>query len=458
MTTRRVLFAILALALACRAGLLIAFWLTGATGQWPDTPSYIGTAVSLARNGSFEMAGTPELIRTPGYPAFLAMCRIAGTHWLQLAQALQVLLDIALVYLTYLLGKRIAGVNAGLAAAAFQALSVAAIVSSVSILSDGLFAILLTAALLLLIRFLKTGGNLSVALAASLTAAAAYVRPIGLLFIVIGAFALALRVRPWRAVAIFCCVSAALVAPWYVRNYVETGFAGFSSVSEHTLLFTQAAALEARVRNVTEGTARTEIQTRYEQQLRQRQIAPGSAGAERLKGEMARRILSQHPLLAFWLYASTSHPVLLPSGTGILEQFGITSGNRGTLAVLHSSGLWSAAKHYFGSNTYAAAALIPELIVLALQYLACLVFVAYHVSRRGPRLSSVSLLAVLTVAALCFPGPGSVPRYRVPVEPLLNAAAGAGVLVLMNRFRRKAGSVRMAATATSPAMIEEPVL
>jgi len=454
--SRRALFAILAVALVCRTGLLAAFWYTGATGLWPDSPSYTATALSLARNGTFQIAGTPELVRTPGYPLFLAFCRIAGNHWLHFAQQLQVLLDTSLVYLTYLLGKRIAGTQAGLVAAAFQAVSVTAILSSVSIISDGLFAVLLTGAVLMLVRFLKAGGIRNVAFAASLAAAAAYVRPIGLLFIGIGTVVLLWKAGSWRPVAIFSCVSVVLVAPWYVRNYVETGFTGFSSVSEHTLLFTQAAVLESRIRDVPEDVARNDIQARYEHQLRQRQVAPGSAAAEHLKREMARQSLSRRPLLALWLYVSTSYAVLLPSGTGVLEQLGVTSGNRGTLAVLHARGIWAAAKYYFGSNAVPAAALAPELVALALAYFACFAFVL-HLLLRRTRFSCVGLLLLLTIAGLCLPGAGSVPRYRVPVEPLLSAAAGAGVLVLVNRFRRKAGSVRLAVTAVSPAMVEELV-
>jgi len=53
---------------------------------------------------------------------------------------------------------------------------------------------------------------------------------------------------------------------------------------------------------------------------------------------------------------------------------------------------------------------------------------------RGLTLSPVAWLAGLTVLAfILVAGPAAMPRFRLPVEPLLNISAGAGVAMLLNR-------------------------
>src|SRR5882762_1528286 len=130
----RCLFLFLAIALVGRVSLLAVTWRDPASALDLDSRSYLDTAASLAVEGSFETNGLPEFLRTPGYPGFLAVCRWAGPSGYAFAQIVQVLLDLLLVYLVYVLGTRLAGRTAGLWAAGFQACSLVAILSSVQIL------------------------------------------------------------------------------------------------------------------------------------------------------------------------------------------------------------------------------------------------------------------------------------------------------------------------------------
>jgi hypothetical protein len=148
---RKYLLLILMLALAIRAAMLEVAW----------------------RNDS----------ASSGYPAFLPLSGVTEPLGYGIAQIVGILLDLLLVYLTYVLGARLVSTEAGLWAALMQALSALAIGISAHILTDSIFALLLTLIILVLARHFYEGQWWPVALAATLMAAAVYVRPIGTLFV-----------------------------------------------------------------------------------------------------------------------------------------------------------------------------------------------------------------------------------------------------------------------------------
>jgi 4-amino-4-deoxy-L-arabinose transferase-like glycosyltransferase len=432
----RCLFLVLAVALAVRVSLLVATWRTPVSALAPDSASYLVTAASLATQGSFKTSGLPEVFRTPGYPAFLVACGSAGPSGYAIAQVVQVLLDVLLVYLVYAMGTRLVGRTAGLWAAGFQALSVVSILSSVQILSDGLFSFLITVAMLLLLRHFQEGGWRFLALAAAVTAVATYVRPVGLIFVAVMVLALLLRRGQAAKVAVVVAIFAGLVMPWYVRNLLVARYVGFSSVGEYNLLFYEAAGVWAEFQGVSTEQARQELETAYGERLEREKTAPTSSRAIQLEARMGGGILQAHPVLFTRVHFLTSLNSLLPAGTGLLEMQGITSGNRGTLSVLHTQGFVAAVRYYFGSNITAVLVLIPELIYLAIRYAACVTCAFLQFRVRRFHWGAVGWLIAVTIPAfLLVGGPAAVARFRLPVEPLLNLTAGAGMVTVL-RSRR----------------------
>ena len=438
---RRYLLLILALALAGRVALLTKAWQSDAIALGsPDSASYLSTAKSLSADGTFRTDGRPELFRTPGYPAFLAACGATGPWGYGIAQAFQVLLDVLLVYLTYVLGVWLISESVGLWAAAFQAVSFVAALGSLLILSDSLFAFLMTTALLLLVRHLRRGTWWPVALAAVVTAAAAYVRPVGFIFVPIAVLVLLARRGRLANAGGFALVFAVLVIPWCIRNYVVAGYAGFSSVGEHNLLYYEATGVTAKVRGVSTLEAREDLDSLFRQRRAALNIPANSAEAARLQGRMGREIVLSHPGTWLVVHVKTSVNSLLPAGTGLLEILGITSGSHGTLSVLHTEGIWSAVKHYFSFGPGLAAVLwiVPELVLLAVRYLACLAYAVRQLWRQKLNWGAAGWLVVLTILAFVLvAGPAAVPRFRAPVEPLVNLGAAAGLVWLARR--RSAG-------------------
>jgi hypothetical protein len=76
-----------------------------------------------------------------------------------------------------------------------------------------------------------------------------------------------------------------------------------------------------------------------------------------------------------------------------------------------------------------AAAMI---VILAGQYLGVILCLLRRIGQSIP--AEAWLLGLIVVVAALLPGPSGLPRYRIPAEPLLAVAAGAG----FTRKRRKA--------------------
>jgi len=424
---KRWLLLILVFAVAIRVLLLSVAWRQDHAALAPDSHGYLAPAQSLANEHEFRYLGKPEIFRTPGYPLFLVLCGSTGSLGYTTAQAVQVALDALMVYLVYLLGARLFGYTAGLWAAMLHACSLVAMIGAVQILTDGLFSFLLTVAIVLLVEHVRRGGFRSLFTACVLTAAATYVRPVGFVFVPLVVIVLLFRPRRLLNAILFSSLFAALVVPWVLRNYLETGYLGFSVVGQYNLLFYEAAGVWAQSHNVSIVIAQHQLDNIFRQRLAARGIGdPGSPAGIDLAGQLAREILLAKPIASLLVHLKTSLGTLLPAGSELSEMLGITMGGRGTLGILQKAGPWAAAKYYFGSNPLAALVIIPELVVLLIQYLGCALFALDGIRNSGrfERDKATWLILLTILAFLLIAGPGSVARYRMPVDPLLSVTAG----------------------------------
>ena len=433
--TGRYLIRILLFAAAVRLALLAAAWNHPQRVLAPDSPGYVQLAESLATDNAFQLDGQPEILRTPGYPLFLIPSFAFRASYSRVAIVVQILLDVLLVYLTYLLASMLASRQAALWAAAFQAISAVAIVSSVQILSDGLYALLLTLATCLMVVHLKAGKWWSLLSAAGVLAAACYVRPAGV--VMAAAFAAILLARPkrFRFAGAFLGVVLAAIAPWTVRNYVNARYVGFSSFAGDAMYFFAVPELRSRLEDADPAAMRARLKARASP-VRDEKGAfppPGPAAAERHR--KALEIIAEHPLTYAGLHFKGCLGTYLPGEPAVLELTGLTAGQRGTSDVLRKEGPLAAARHYFGDNLPAIVLAIPMVLLLAAKYLTASFCVIKKARLRMP--AEAWLLLVIVIVSTLLPGPFGLPRYRTPFEPLLSVAAGAGVTAVINAVRRR---------------------
>jgi 4-amino-4-deoxy-L-arabinose transferase-like glycosyltransferase len=416
------LFRVLLLALILRIGLLLVA--SGGTGVLtPDSQGYEALATSLAADGTFTRDGEAEIFRTPGYPLLIAVLRPFGGAAILVAQ---VFLDVVLVGLTYLLGRTLAGEGIGLLAALLQAISPLAIAGSCRFLSDCLYALLLTAALLMLIKSFDRRSVWSAIPPALLLAMACYVRPIGLAMAAVVVVAMLFRRGQRLRAPIFAGVILLCVAPWVVRNVCVADYAGFSSVTTDSLYRFGAAELVARESGWSIDEARMHLDW---EAYRFDAATPGDAAD--FRRQQAVEIIAEQPFTYAGLHLRQSAAALLPGATDAMEVAGVTTGQKGTLKVLHEEGLWAAVRFYFADRPAAAIFAVPMVLILLVRYVGV---IAAGIGAIRNKMTAVGwMLTVMVLVALLAGGPASTPRFRLPVEPLLSIAAAMGLATMRRR-------------------------
>jgi len=368
-----------------------------------DPSMYLALAENL-RYGAYSMfhpRDIPDTLKMPGYPALLYA--LGGNVTAVLL--LQALLSSVKVPLVYLLA-RAAGVRTALAvaAAALMALEPIDVVLAGSVLTESLFTVLLLGGTLALAR----GGGWGPLLgAAALFAAAAWVRPNGL--VLIGAAALALyamgRWNVWRPV-VFLVVSFALVAPWSVRNARVTGSFRPSDNGPVTAAYFHvpevlAAANDPRAAGWRAELGRRAAATDWEDRVAFRAYFDG------LRKDV-RAVFLDHPFTWARVHALKSAKVLVAPGRGHVHMYfgGVPVIGRGVLA-------WSA--------------LFPLLLVAALVYW------LWRFRRMPPALRMALFIAA---SVLVTSGIGMVDaRFKNPAMPLLLVGLAWAVEGMMGRFR-----------------------
>lgn len=187
----------------------------------------------------------PELVRTPGYPALLALVRWAKAP-LQMTLLVQVLLSSAGVGVLFLLVRRWLGSGrAALAAAAILAFSPADMLAANMFLTESLYAFMLLAAMACLLG--GTGGRIAfshVLAAGLLLGLGTLVRPVGLLIGPAVALWLALtrRRRADLAAAAALAVLSLLPAALWAAHNARLG-AGFHVSNVGTIHMAKTPAL-----------------------------------------------------------------------------------------------------------------------------------------------------------------------------------------------------------------------
>ena len=215
-----------------------------------DPGTYLEPGRNLILHGCFAVDGVPDLLRTPGYPLFLAITSLAG---FPAAAVANVILSVFSVILVWKLGRATFSYpRIALGAAWIFAFEPMSVVYSVCLTSETLFLALFLLSIERLTMFLH-GRNLPVLAAAGLwLAAATYVRPVTYYLpvtLAFGLFLVLIRVPGlrWKAPAVLLISVMPWLAAWQIRNWLETGYSGFSSVTEVNLYFLNAAEVTARV-------------------------------------------------------------------------------------------------------------------------------------------------------------------------------------------------------------------
>jgi len=437
---KRILTIILLAAALIRFGLLAVAWNTPERLITPDAQDYLELSASLAEEGAFSRDGLPEIIRTPGYPVFLLIARPFGAGGWRVVVILQIFLDLAVVALTYRLGIRLADGKAALVAAGFQAVAAVCIVASLRVLSDGLFAFLFLAAILLLIHHFQTGTWWMLLCSAALLGVACYVRAVGLAAVTICVIVLLFRPKRLARAGAFVGIVLVLLAPWILRNSVRANYVGFSSFAGDGAYHFAAPVVLCRAEGITIERARKKLTASLPSNPSAPRGFDNPSTLARQRRQRVWQVFAEYPGTFTKMHLEGSLAFWLPAAPQVLETVGWTTGQRGTRAVLLESGPGAAIQHYFQGNVVAMLWTAAMAIVLAVKYGGVGICLVGKV--RGS-ISAAGVLAGLLVGTFALAGGlGSVPRYRLGIEPFLSVAAAVGILRCIQTVQRRKNHVR----------------
>jgi 4-amino-4-deoxy-L-arabinose transferase-like glycosyltransferase len=378
-----------------------------------DTPTYLGPARQLAEHGRFEDPGTPpqpEFLRTPGYPAFVAVVyRVFGVGDNTAVLLAQVLLSGVTVLLAYLLALRMWSAPVGLLAALFTALEPLQNAASATLLTETLSAFVLLAAALVGYDALRddTPRAAPWALLGFILAVATLVRPIAyylpLLVLLLLVVRYARRRAAWREIVkvtlAFLVPLVVLVGGWQLRNHERVDSWRVSGIEGKNLYLYRAAGVVARHSDLTVSEAKDKLLADF-----------GPRGTERegsYYGRMYRegaRILRDHPVDAF-------RDAVRGLGS---EMFGVREKFFG----------------YLGVQPVPDAVADLALLGLLAFYAACGYGIVLVIRTRRQLLAHAFVLGIAAYVLLGSAGPeafgGRGERFRAPIVPILILYAAFG--------------------------------
>lgn len=396
-----------------------------------DTGSYLRPGSNLLLHGQFASGGVPEIGRTPGYPLFLALFSCAGPLAVALAQ---VLLSAASVILVYRIARALyAGERVALIAAWLFAFEPLTAVYSIVLLSETLFLFLLLLAIERLIAFLSTHNLRVLAISGLALAAAIFVRPIAYYLPIALAIGLAVALRRvpvlrWKAPAVFLLCSVPWLAAWQIRNYVETGFGGFSSVQIQNLYYFNAGQITARLEH--RPLAQVESDLGYDSDAVLLTRHPDAASWTRVQRLAFMRsdalaVIAANPYLFLRTHLDgVMRTAFNPGASALLGLFGAPVDSRvlnGELDVGPFRAAWQV-MHRFPAQ--AAVMALLALILTAFYLLA----LRGLLLRRLPAVFLALLLGVAFYFVLLSGGAAGSARLRLPCMPIVCILAAAGAV------------------------------
>src|SRR5688572_19659770 len=202
---------------------------------WTDQGGYKQLGAAMARSGGeftrFPESPIfiPEVIRTPGYPAFVAVVyRLFGEHAMPVAIA-QAFVFALICLIVYAIARRVAGERTAAVAAIMTALFAPLPYYGALVLTEVWTTFVLMAAMLVCLRAIQGGRTRDFLLAGALFSCATLVRPAFVLLPFGIAIAMPLfvpaqrhrrRLGQWAA---FAAIAALVMVPWFTYNYVYLG-------------------------------------------------------------------------------------------------------------------------------------------------------------------------------------------------------------------------------------------
>ena len=403
----------------------------------PDSSGYLEPAKELLASGTYSSTRRP-----PGYPVFVsAIYAVGGNN--SAVVFIQVLISVAVCAVTACAAREYAGNAAGNLAGLFMALNLTAIANAPLLLTDTFFALFTAITFYLFIRYKKSSRLPWLIGTAAVAAVATLIRPINQLFIlplmVLTAFLPQMR---WKKKLIHCAASFVLflliITPWMFRNYLA-GATFDIDTNTGAMRHQNGAMLLAKVNGTDFESEKAKLLKLEAETFADTEKFPDERTKENWRKAEFRKMVFAHPVTYFCQHFDPL--IFMPDAPTLLECFGVTSSDRGTMGVLKKDGIFAAVRHYFGENYLSILLfLIPLLIPVMFLYLAFAGKLIKDLITWKSSYFEILLFLAFAEYYLFLPGSITAPRYQLPALPCLCTLAACAVLTFFRKNDKTAGN------------------
>jgi hypothetical protein len=402
-----------------------------------DSYEYLQLAAGMRHGCGFArliggLCQPSEILRTPGYPVFLAV--MPSIRWALFGQAL--MSGIVCFAVGWWL-QRYWNRAAALVAEGLVVFDVPSLVMSSELMSEALFQCIVFFAVASALFLLFRHRQLVIAICTGLaTALAIMIRPIGILLPLLTPLPFLLMPsvdhrRRWVAGAVAFSIPAAVLVAWSIRNYQVADYPGVSTVSAINLYYYRAADVVARdqgtMLEATRKSFGSKLGVPYEHIYEANFQSPELT--ERMN-HLAIGILRAHAVQALAMtFQSAIYMALVPMRSPLARVLGTLGGSAGeglSSGAPSLSRLRQTLRTTFSSPLLSVIVLVETLLTIALWI--GLFAAVVRCSQQGAmyRVTTLYLAAVGLILILLAAGGEADARFRVPAIPLLSIVAALG--------------------------------
>jgi hypothetical protein len=457
MMRKHAIWMILLLSLTVKICLTLFVFNNNPDGLWgADSSSYWNPALSILKTHTFSVSpdqvGSPETIRTPGYPFFLFLIMKSFSKSVAAVIWIQVVMSLISIYFAYRIGELVFGSKAGILAGVFAALDLTAIASCNMILTEILFDFLLILGVWFVLKWLlqKKQGSLPylwLFIACCCFSAATLVRPVLYFFFpVFWIFCFIWGVNNWPGTKQFTLMMMIVIVPaviviggWQARNGYLTENAGISSIQGTNLLYYRGAGVYAMKKGISIEKARVMLKQDFFDKYPQ-MIGMPAAMRSQLETREGISIILKYPFIyAKVHFRGSLNMILNPGSFRIMNLLGFDF-EKGADLSLHDRffklGFIKFLGYLIKNQTLLLSTLVVGGAILGCFYL----FSLAGFIKTGSGLFSFAhafILSVIVYLLLISGGPEAHDRFREPIMPLLSIYAGHGACLLINLLPKR---------------------
>ncbi|MBF0465786.1 MAG: glycosyltransferase family 39 protein [Nitrospirae bacterium] len=404
-----------------------------------DTPPYLTLARELLSSGSFTNGLTPEVFRTPAYPVFLIPGLISG-HVEIVTALIQIVLSSLTVYLVFKTALIIfEDETAARAASILYAFEQLSIVYSLILLTETLFTFTLMWFLFYVVKLLKTPSVRYAVAAGIFVAVCSYIRPVSLYLstatvIFLGIYLLFLKNRQERKrlfinTILLLLISLSLTGLWQLRNFKETGYSQFSSVSDFNLYFYH------RVSIMSKNEKLPFYQVQYAEEKKFQHIVKelGFIGSLAYMHKEALNVIEENAAIFAVTYIKGIAAVLLSPGATEYAQLLSYKGKTDIFDGTLDSSFLQVFKEALLQAPLLFTLNVLFGLLLVLYYL-LMAMAAINIKKTDP--ANLFMFLILAYFLLLSGGVTGYGRFRHPVMPVVSILGGYGVALILAKVTR----------------------